>query len=162
MEQLTKADPSNAAWRRRYEIANGRIADILLTQGHLEEALKLQRTDLERLEALAKADPGNAEFQRDMSVTNEKVGNILMSQGDLAEALQSYQACLAIDQRLAKSDPDNSLWQRDVRRLTERLAMSMRLRATRPRRSQRIKGASRSETRVEGRQATPRGSAGLP
>ncbi|MGO9418689.1 tetratricopeptide repeat protein, partial [Roseiarcus sp.] len=59
-EDLSRADPGNAGWRRDLSVCYDNIGDVLVAQGDLAGALKAFRDGLAIREALSRADPGNA------------------------------------------------------------------------------------------------------
>ena len=114
IERLAAADPNNANWQRDLSVAHNKVADVLVAQGNLFEALQSYRATLAIRERLAKVDPDNAVWQRDLTVSYDNVGDVLVAQGNLREALTILPRSLAIRERLAKADPGNAGWQRDL------------------------------------------------
>jgi tetratricopeptide (TPR) repeat protein len=90
LERLAAADRSNTQWQRDLWVSYGKVADVLVAQGKLDEGLKGWRDGLAILERLAAADPSNTVWQRDLSVSYVRVGDVLRAQGKLDDALAAY------------------------------------------------------------------------
>jgi len=109
---LAAEKTDDLTYQRDLSVAYGAVADVLVAQGNLPEALKSYRDGLAIAERLA--DPTNVGWQRVLSIFYERIGDVLVAQGNLPEALKSFRDSLAIRERLAKADPDNASWQGDL------------------------------------------------
>jgi tetratricopeptide (TPR) repeat protein len=114
MEQLVKADPTNAGWQRELSRSYSKVGDVLMAQGKSTEALKFYRADLTVRGQLAHADPANVSWQRDLSASFDRIGEVLVNQGNRSEALKSYREGLAVREQLVKADPTNAASLRDL------------------------------------------------
>jgi len=94
-------DRSNTEWQRHLSESYGRIGDVLVTQGKLDQALKAYRGGLAIAERLATADRSNTEWQHDLAFSFHGIGYALNDQGKFDEALQAYRDGLAIDEQFA-------------------------------------------------------------
>jgi tetratricopeptide (TPR) repeat protein len=83
---------------------------VLLSQGKLDEALKLNRDALAIHERLSAADPGNADRQRDLTIVYDHLADVLADQGKLDAALKVVRQSAAIREKLVAAEPDRLLW----------------------------------------------------
>ena len=113
-EQLSRADPGNAGWRRDVSVSYDRVGDVLVAQGDLPGALKSFRDGLAIAEQLSRADPGNAGWRRDVSVSYAKIGDALVRSGDWAGGRESLLAGRAIIALLVERHPDWARWKKDL------------------------------------------------
>jgi eukaryotic-like serine/threonine-protein kinase len=111
---LAAERPDDLAYQQGIGTAHNELGLVLMTQGHLDEALVEFSESLGIRQRLAQADPNNAVWQRDLSVVHNNIGDQQFDQGRLPEALISYRESLAIRDRLAKAVPGNLQAQLDL------------------------------------------------
>jgi hypothetical protein len=90
------------------------VADVLVAQGNLPEALKSYRDSLTIRDRLATSDPGNARWQHDLSVSYGKVATVEARQGAHADALIALEKGREIAVRLSRQSPDNAALKKDL------------------------------------------------
>jgi len=89
-EALQRSEPANAEYQFDLSLADDRIGDVEVDQGHLAQALASYQAGLAVAEPLAGLNPGNWTLQNMLSVFYERVGDVQDTQGQLAQALDSY------------------------------------------------------------------------
>jgi tetratricopeptide (TPR) repeat protein len=90
------------------------LADVLVAQGNLPEALKTYQAGLAIRDRLSKSDPGNAGWQRDLAVSFSKLADVHKQLGEKAKARDYLRQGQAILARLTKLSPDNAEWKSDL------------------------------------------------
>jgi tetratricopeptide (TPR) repeat protein len=98
--------PDDMRWRdEALETALSRchenVAEVLVAQGNLTEALEAFRRGLALRSALAALDPTNVKRQLDLASSLSRVGDVLMEQGNLPGALEAFRRELGIAEQLA-------------------------------------------------------------
>src|SRR5436305_5288746 len=114
LEQVAKANPTNAAAQLDLSISLERLGDVLVQAGDLAGARQRFEQDLKISERLAKANPTSADAQRDLSISFNKLGGVLVASGDLAGARQRFEQDLKLSEQLAKADQTSAAAQRDI------------------------------------------------
>lgn len=90
------------------------MAEHLVHQGRLDEALGLHRRAQEISERLVSLEPSQADWQMALSFDHASIGDILARRGDAQAALASYRRALEIRQKLASADSSNDYFQEEV------------------------------------------------
>jgi hypothetical protein len=98
------------------------MANVLLVQGNLTEALQAYREGLAITERLAKADPGNAAWQRDLAVSYSRFALVHLKRGEVAEASVEFGKGREIMTRLVAVAPSNSQWRKDLAWFDDQIA----------------------------------------
>jgi tetratricopeptide (TPR) repeat protein len=111
---LDRAKPNDAQSKRDLSVTYGRLVDVHLKVGAIEQALEACQKDLELSKALAKTDPDDAQAKRDLSISYNKLGDIHMKLQAADKALESYQNGLELRKALAKADPNDAQAKRDL------------------------------------------------
>jgi tetratricopeptide (TPR) repeat protein len=101
------------------------VADVLVAQAMLDEALAMYRASLEIAARLAASDRSNAGWQRDLAVSHNRVGDVQVPQSELDEVLGSYRAALEISERLVTLDPSNAGWQDDLAATNDKIGNAL-------------------------------------
>ena len=114
LSQLVAAAPENQTWQSALAIAETELANALVAEGKLPEALQEFRAALAIRKNFAATTAQQLDWQIQLAGLYRMIGVILTSQGQSAKALASYQAAIAIDQRLARQDARNIALQRDL------------------------------------------------
>src|SRR5262249_16611319 len=104
-------------------ISYDKVANVLVVQGKLDEALKAYRDGLAIRERLSAADPSNTQWQRDLAASYSEIAEVMVKEGNAEEALVNYREALTILERLAAADPSNLEWQVDIIEINRELAM---------------------------------------
>jgi len=107
---------------RQHAIAVGNLADVLLSQGHIAEAVTQYRTALAETQVLVAIDPSNELYQRTLAVRHNHLGAALAIQGDTNGALAEYRQDLAISSRVAAAAPNDAHKLRDLSVTHEKIA----------------------------------------
>jgi tetratricopeptide (TPR) repeat protein len=95
-------------------VSHGRIGDVLMAQGKLEEALKAYRDANAIAERLASADRSNARWQHDVALAHGKLASVYERQGRIADALHELLAAKDIIGALIAIAPSNAEWRNDL------------------------------------------------
>ena len=106
-------DLSDAELSKR-ALARRNLGDVLLAQGHADDALREYRASLAITETLAAKDPTNADRQAYLAGGHGRVGDVVFKQGDAAAALAEYRASLAVTETLGAKEPTNADRQADL------------------------------------------------
>lgn len=99
---------SRTAYQADLAVTHSELANVLMAQGSLADALEHYRACLTIMLRLTAAEPGNAGWQRDVATSQVMVAVVLITQGKLAEALEMLHASLAIRERLAAAYPNDA------------------------------------------------------
>ena len=92
-----------------------KIADVLVEQGKLPEALANYNASLVIAERLAKADTSNAGLQRDLALSHGRVAIVQAQQaGGEKDALGAFKKGREIIARLKATSPDNATLPNDL------------------------------------------------
>ena len=114
LERLVTQDPGNMEWRFNLGRAHQFLADFLLPQRLLDEALIHASKAQIIYRALYEAAPENAEYQRHLGASLNAKGLILGGLGKSAVAEAALQDSLAIRREMALADPTNAVRHRDI------------------------------------------------
>ena len=114
ISQALGAKPAAVNTMMNMALANDRIGDVLLLQGHPREALERFRTSLGFREAIAAAKPGDRPARRAVVLSHLRIGKAASDEASLRKALSMAEG-------LAKLEPDNARYARDVAMAWERL-----------------------------------------
>lgn len=112
--QLAERNPEHIGWLRDLAVGHARVANVLLDQGKLADALKDYRACLAITEQLVAQYPDDTGWRHDLVVSHNSVGDVLLSLGDLAGALASFNANLTLCGQLLAQDPNHARWRRDL------------------------------------------------
>ncbi|MBL6600730.1 MAG: tetratricopeptide repeat protein [Alphaproteobacteria bacterium] len=108
---LAGTDTSNS---RELSILHNEIAENLVDQGNLAEALDRFELIHEIMAERATVEPNDSRRRRDLSISLDRIGDVLVAKGDLDAALKRFQESLEIREVLARNDPGNAGWRRDL------------------------------------------------
>ncbi|MGE0871445.1 MAG: protein kinase [Kofleriaceae bacterium] len=93
--------------RHNFALARANLADVLLAQGHTDQALREFRAALAIFETLAREQPTSTVPLRSIATARERIGKVMFAQGDAAAALVEYRAALTAATMAAALDPTN-------------------------------------------------------
>jgi tetratricopeptide (TPR) repeat protein len=128
---LLARQPDSFAWQHDLSVTYGKLGDVLLKQGRLDDALKAFHEGRAINERLFAADPRNAELHHLLSFSYHRIADVLQAQGKLDEALRVYERDVVVRQRLTEFDRSNTEWQRSLSVAHGRIG-DLRLRMSQP------------------------------
>jgi tetratricopeptide (TPR) repeat protein len=99
--------------QRNLAIIHGKIGDMWLYQGRVDEAEKEFRTDFEMSERLSTSSPTAWDLKRGVAVADERLGFLRRTQGRFQEAFKEYEDELEKIKDLLIRDNVNFQWRRD-------------------------------------------------
>jgi tetratricopeptide (TPR) repeat protein len=121
-ERQKVADSDLSNLRNQRELSNifETIADVLLAQGHYQDALDDYIKGLAIRKKLAISEPGDQKWQRDLSVSYERVGQVQQILEQPTEALDAFKSSLEIRQKLYLANRGAFLTQHDLADIYEK------------------------------------------
>jgi tetratricopeptide (TPR) repeat protein len=99
---------------RDFTAAQSSLADLLMEQGHVQEALDLFNRACDRFERLSTAEPENLGARRDLALAQRHVGTVHQHLGDFATAASHHRSALVTFESLISQDPNNLDWNRQL------------------------------------------------
>jgi tetratricopeptide (TPR) repeat protein len=88
----------------------GKVGDVLLAQGKLDEALKAYRDGFAIAERLAAADRSNTQWQADLASSHSKLASVYLRLGNVAGSLAELREGREIMVALVAFAPGNAHW----------------------------------------------------
>ena len=111
---LLDRDPENIRYLRTYMVTVERLADSLLPEGRLAEAMVLCREYHDIAAMLCELMPERSQYCRDLGMALRRIGWIQAEQGQQAEAERAFRSSLQIMSRIQEQEVDNIRFGTDV------------------------------------------------
>ncbi|MCB1157808.1 MAG: tetratricopeptide repeat protein [Leptospiraceae bacterium] len=96
IQALSKSEPNNSLYKRDISVSYNRLADVYVSRGETDKALKHFTESLLIAEQLSNSEPNNTQYKRDIVHSLIKKGNILIFKGDVGKAKSSYEKALSL------------------------------------------------------------------
>ena len=113
--------PADPVYIRVWTGSDTALADALVANGELDQALAADLDARDRMDALVQKIPGDAQIQRELGYVHQDVGDILRKKGDIAGAEAEFEKFLQTFETLLRRPNPNRDWLRGEALAHERL-----------------------------------------